>query len=249
MLPAKAGGIEIYSASDYLETRRLWGTGGLLLHELSHAFHNKHCPQGFACPEILEAFNKAMRDRKYESVCYRTFAPNRKTPSACQGAKPDPARERDKPEMTLSQHLPPQDARALCRRTAKHYACADCMEFFAELSVAYLYDSDYNAPSAPALPSAAITSCPLDSNSELAARRAEMPKEQYEVKGQKQNQKQSQRTRTEGKGGEQLQQQQQEEPFDKHDFNKWWPHNRRQLLAHDPDTCRLLERAWACRLE
>lgn len=32
----------------------LWGYGGILVHELSHAYHNKFCPNGFNCKEILE---------------------------------------------------------------------------------------------------------------------------------------------------------------------------------------------------
>ena len=31
----------------------LWGDGGILVHELSHAYHNKFCPNGFNCREIL----------------------------------------------------------------------------------------------------------------------------------------------------------------------------------------------------
>lgn len=50
----KCGGVEIYSAQHYLEDRDLWGRGGVIVHELSHAFHNKHCPQGFDCPEVME---------------------------------------------------------------------------------------------------------------------------------------------------------------------------------------------------
>jgi len=54
MNPAKCGGVEIYSAADYVASRTLWGVGGLLLHELSHAYHFKHCPNGYDCRDILD---------------------------------------------------------------------------------------------------------------------------------------------------------------------------------------------------
>ena len=50
----KAGGIEIYSAQNYLKTRNNWGVGGLLLHEYSHAYHYKHCANGYDNENILE---------------------------------------------------------------------------------------------------------------------------------------------------------------------------------------------------
>ena len=50
----KAGGIEIYSAQNYLKTRNNWGIGGLLLHEYSHAYHYKHCANGYKNEDILE---------------------------------------------------------------------------------------------------------------------------------------------------------------------------------------------------
>lgn len=64
----KAGCIEIYRASEYLSDRNLWGVGGLLLHELSHAYHDKHCPNGFKCEEILNAYDCAMEAELYECV-------------------------------------------------------------------------------------------------------------------------------------------------------------------------------------
>ena len=50
----KAGGIEIYCAQNYLKTRNNWGIGGLLLHEYSHAYHYKHCANGYKNEDILE---------------------------------------------------------------------------------------------------------------------------------------------------------------------------------------------------
>ena len=54
MNEAKAGGVEVYSARDYLQSRRLWGPGGILCHELSHVFHDKWCPGGYDCVAIRE---------------------------------------------------------------------------------------------------------------------------------------------------------------------------------------------------
>ena len=50
----KVGGIEMYCAEDYLQSRDQWGTGGLLLHEYCHAYHNKHCDGGYDCEVIRE---------------------------------------------------------------------------------------------------------------------------------------------------------------------------------------------------
>ena len=43
MSEAKAGCVEVYAAADYLADRGLWGDGGVLLHELSHALHDQAC--------------------------------------------------------------------------------------------------------------------------------------------------------------------------------------------------------------
>jgi hypothetical protein len=50
----KAGCIEIYSAREYLDSRHLWGTGGVLLHEFSHAFHDQFCDNGYQNEEIRD---------------------------------------------------------------------------------------------------------------------------------------------------------------------------------------------------
>ena len=54
MNTCKKGSIEIYNAAAYLECRNLWGVGGVIIHEFSHAFHNKHCPDGYECSDIRE---------------------------------------------------------------------------------------------------------------------------------------------------------------------------------------------------
>jgi len=41
------------SAARYLQFRRCWGDGAVLVHEFAHAVHDKLIPSGFAC-EIIE---------------------------------------------------------------------------------------------------------------------------------------------------------------------------------------------------
>lgn len=64
----KAGSVEICNADDYIQCRGYWGPGGLLLHEFSHAYHNKFCPEGYDCPDVIQAFKTAMQKRLYEKV-------------------------------------------------------------------------------------------------------------------------------------------------------------------------------------
>ena len=65
----KAGGIELYTAKDYVEGRQEWGDGGLLLHELSHAYHNKFCRDGFDNRDIREVRLQNSRHINYSIVC------------------------------------------------------------------------------------------------------------------------------------------------------------------------------------
>ena len=90
--------VELYCAADYRRTRTNWGVGGLLLHEFSHAYHHKACPDGYDNGEIQECYEQAMKEGLYESVrVHGTQGP-----------------------------------------TAKAYACTNAMEYFAELSTAFL---------------------------------------------------------------------------------------------------------------
>lgn len=109
MHPEKSGCIEIYSAVHYFSDIDLWGTGGIILHELSHAYHNKYCLGGYDNEEVEGAYRMAMSRGLYD--CVNVHGP--------QGA--------DGP--------------------IKAYGCTNHMEFFAELSVAYLCTDgswDYN---------------------------------------------------------------------------------------------------------
>jgi len=64
----KAGGVEFYSMKDYFEDRHLWGPGGVILHELCHAYHAKFVPDGYNNTAIQECFKSAMDRKLYEKV-------------------------------------------------------------------------------------------------------------------------------------------------------------------------------------
>lgn len=69
MSAEKCGGVEIYEVANYLESRGLWhGTGGSLLHELSHAWHNKFVPDGYSNKDILACYEAAMEEKLYDCV-------------------------------------------------------------------------------------------------------------------------------------------------------------------------------------
>eukprot|EP00466_Bigelowiella_natans_P002402 jgi/Bigna1/145659/aug1.102_g20367 len=68
MMPEKRGGVEIYRAQDYLDSRGLWGQGGLLLHELSHAYHHTVVERGFDNPLVVAVYENAMDKGLYNRV-------------------------------------------------------------------------------------------------------------------------------------------------------------------------------------
>jgi hypothetical protein len=98
----KALCVEINNVSHYKNDRALWETGGIILHELSHAYHHRLLPDGYENKDIKECFDMAMKEGLYESVKVH----------GSQG-----------PE-------------------ARAYACSNCMEYWAELSTAYLGSDD-----------------------------------------------------------------------------------------------------------
>ena len=49
----KAGCIEIYDTAGYLRDCDYWGVGGVMVHELCHAYHNKHIAGGFNNERIM----------------------------------------------------------------------------------------------------------------------------------------------------------------------------------------------------
>lgn len=86
-------------------------TGGMILHELCHAYHNKHLPDGYENRDIIECYEKAMEEGLYDSVPFH---------SGFRGYGSD------------GQHL------HFIKQNTRHYACTNAMEYFAELSVAFL---------------------------------------------------------------------------------------------------------------
>ena len=110
MTVEKAGCVEVYSISGYINDSNLWGVGGILMHELSHAYHDKFCVDGYGNSVIDSAYRQAIARGLYDRV--QVHGP--------QG--------RDGP--------------------IKAYACSNRMEFWAELSVAYMWkknnECEYN---------------------------------------------------------------------------------------------------------
>ena len=102
----KCHGVEVYRTKDYLNDYDLWGDGGIILHELSHAWHCCFTPNRYANKQIIECFNVAMEKKLYDRV------------------------EVHGPQGPF----------------ARAYACTNAMEYFAELSVAFLCDdnTEYN---------------------------------------------------------------------------------------------------------
>jgi hypothetical protein len=90
--------VEMNNASYYKRMRHLWGVGGVILHEMSHAYHHSMLPDGYKNCDIKECYEQAMKDGLYKSVQVH----------GQQGPK------------------------------AKAYACSNCMEYWAELSAAFL---------------------------------------------------------------------------------------------------------------
>ena len=100
MSSQKCGGVELYEASGYLSDSNLWHEGGVILHELSHAWHCKHVKDGYENEQILKCYQAAMECGLYDCVKVHWL------------------------DGTVKEK--------------RAYACQDAMEYFAELSVAYL---------------------------------------------------------------------------------------------------------------
>lgn len=66
--PLKHKCIEINCGPGYKKDLDLWGGGGVLVHELSHAYHHRMLPDGYENKEILACFNAAMEEGLYNSV-------------------------------------------------------------------------------------------------------------------------------------------------------------------------------------
>lgn len=104
MTKAKAHCIEMYNAPQYFEQdAKLWGKGGVFIHEFAHAYHHRCLEGGYDNKEILDCFRKSVEeDQLYNWVRVH----------GSQG---------------------PMN---------KAYACTNAMEYFAELSAAFLGQPD-----------------------------------------------------------------------------------------------------------
>mmetsp|Transcript_41662 Transcript_41662/g.48089 ORF Transcript_41662/g.48089 Transcript_41662/m.48089 type:complete len:300 (-) Transcript_41662:142-1041(-) len=91
--------VEINDAPFYRSDCDLWGVGGIMLHESSHAYHHGMIADGYSNKEIQLCFDLAMKEGLYNSV-----------------------------KVKGSQGLSEAEA----------YACTNSMEYFAELSTAFL---------------------------------------------------------------------------------------------------------------
>lgn len=120
--------IEIYEISNYIEEngdRSRWGIGGIILHELCHAYHAIYLKDGYENMLIKNTFEIAMKSNQ---MC-------------CNNNNNDDLNNNNngKNEIKLyrnvEMHLPYSKPNITIPIA---YCCTNCMEFFAELSVAYL---------------------------------------------------------------------------------------------------------------
>ena len=98
--------VEVNDAPCYKDDCDLWGVGGVMLHELSHAYHHGMLPGGYGNKEIKKCFELAMKEGLYDCVEYK--------------------------------HGFNQETGTTKRSTGRAYACSNAMEYFAELSAAFL---------------------------------------------------------------------------------------------------------------
>ena len=70
MSTEKAECVEMYESAEYLNDckQKLWGPGGVFLHELSHAYHWKMMCDRYDNKEIKECWEKAMKAKLYDCV-------------------------------------------------------------------------------------------------------------------------------------------------------------------------------------
>lgn len=132
--PKLAGCVHVYRLADYLGDRELWGPGGSVLHELSHAYHDCALPGGHGNAAVARRYEAAVHgERLYDAVDVK-------------GPQAEPRTAGERRRLAF---------RRACRCCAggrsgvprRHYATTNAAEFFAELSTAYLCDDaddDYN---------------------------------------------------------------------------------------------------------
>lgn len=124
-----AGNIVI-SATRYEHCRLLWGAGAIIVHEFAHAFHDKCCAGGFENADIemvTNAIHNSHCDNILQTLQFLTIIFQQAFSMAMTGGLYDC--------VPVHQYvIEPSVGRA--------YACTNSREFFAELSVAYLYAND-----------------------------------------------------------------------------------------------------------
>ena len=156
MTVAKAGGVEIFDPRDFLGDRDLWGEGGVVLHELTHAFHDRCVPSGWSNAAVQERFQEATArgvldavrvhgpqgfERPGEAIEAAQSNPGANSDGLSGAAVPTPGLRGAQPNQTegkgaLADEVGSKPLGAQVR-LRKAYANSNPMEFFAELSVAF----------------------------------------------------------------------------------------------------------------
>lgn len=210
----KAGGVEIYCAADYLRDRGLWGVGGVMMHELAHAYHNKHLVDSFDNELVLQSFRAAMGKHLYDAV-----GVHGRQGVALKTQEVDVQKKDSNGAVTTLK----ETVQVAVPVKVKAYACSNCMEFFAELSTAFMWSDfclDCGEGGGGAVALAAIEEVNAEVPSSSSPSLTEVPTVAAPS--------------TEISTG-----------VPRLEFNKWYPHNRAQIAQHDPATLEVLSRLWA----
>ena len=144
----KEGCIEVYSASNYLKSRQRWGVGGLMLHELSHAYHSRCVTDGFNNSLLHDVYEIAMRTKLYDKVSRKL---TEQLEDDAEDENEDENDSDEKPMVMKKKKKKKKSTEMVISKSPpdyQHYACTNVMEFFAELSTAYHCndaDVDFNS--------------------------------------------------------------------------------------------------------
>lgn len=178
--------VEVYDLQEYCcNDRDQWGPGGVLIHELSHAYHHLCLPNGYENADIQACYEQAMEEGLYD--CVRVHG-----------------------------HGAP---------TAKAYACTDAMEYFAELSTAFL-GGVRRLDTLP--PKNDQTNNDNNSNNNNNNNNDDNDDKQNNY-----NNNHKQELSEEENGEDEYE-----------EYNKWYPFNRSQIKKHDPRAYVMLQKVW-----
>lgn len=114
--------VEVNDGPGYRKSCDLWEPGGLMLHELSHAYHHRMIPDGYENAEIVKCYERAVEEGLYDSVPYHSSATAELVETTTTNA-------------TTTRRFVVERTTSIARRG---YAATNPMEYFAELSVAFL---------------------------------------------------------------------------------------------------------------